>query len=810
MTDMFLKQLDVTNFRSIRGHVHAPLDAKVVLIHGENGSGKTSLLSAIELALTGAVQSLRRADSNYAKQLLHRYTTEGNVSVKTGTGTLDSSFTAILSANGVTSVNALDRKLATFFGERAYLPQALLGQLLQIYQDAGSDAESPLAKFVGDLLGLDRLDALEAGLKPFVDVRNVRKVVDRWSQAEIDKNRLDRLTDDQRRLHTEVIRRLKVAFDELTAVCSQLQIQVEVNENNLEQIAAAFSRRDEEATLDKLMDQRRRLDSIRRELNGSDWDVPQVESASQLTSAEVSSAFSMWNVAQGANVARLRNSVSAILPLASLPSDFVSFGNEALKLLRSELKLFEGRADQARLDVERLSKAKGEHDVAKLQRTKIDEEIALIPSSAGSMGAVLSEISSYIDGDICPVCERDFRELKNGALADHVHKKVHRLSTSATRLLALGRFRSEQQNLAERLEREIESLEARTLDGVELAKIDRQNGLIRTAIADFEAMSESLSEGERLRVAEVATQRAKSESQSRSITLAAARETLNEFALGIGTPGVSENETFQYAASRIAELFSIESTRIDQLVALRRKGEDLVSTIKREITQREEINAALSNHRQAWLRTDLSLQRAQLLRDQGIAIRDAVDSVRSSIIRSEFNDRLNRVWRDLFVRLAPDEPFVPAFRVPPSSTQKLQPKLITEHRLGGESGGTPGSMLSAGNLNTAALTLFIALHLAVPNALPWLILDDPVQSMDDVHIAQFAALLRTLSKEHGRQIMIAVHDRQLFEYLRLELSPAFANDSLLTLELSRSARSDTLCISQRLHFQEENALRLAA
>jgi hypothetical protein len=64
VTDLLLKELDVTDFRSIRGHVHAPLDAKVVLVHGENGAGKTSLLSAIELALTGSVQSLRRADRN--------------------------------------------------------------------------------------------------------------------------------------------------------------------------------------------------------------------------------------------------------------------------------------------------------------------------------------------------------------------------------------------------------------------------------------------------------------------------------------------------------------------------------------------------------------------------------------------------------------------------------------------------------------------------------------------------------------------------------------------------------------------------
>src|ERR1700710_2686534 len=106
-------------------------------------------------------------------------------------------------------------------------------------------------------------------------------------------------------------------------------------------------------------------------------------------------------------------------------------------------------------------------------------------------------------------------------------------------------------------------------------------------------------------------------------------------------------------------------------------------------------------------------------------------------------------------------------------------------------------MLSAGNLNTAALTLFIALHLSVPKELPWLILDDPVQSMDDVHIGHFAALLRTLSEEHGREFVIAVHDRQLFEYFKLDLSPAFPEVSLLTLELSLGPRRDSVCISKR-------------
>src|SRR3546814_17291670 len=63
--------------------------------------------------------------------------------------------------------------------------------------------------------------------------------------------------------------------------------------------------------------------------------------------------------------------------------------------------------------------------------------------------------------------------------------------------------------------------------------------------------------------------------------------------------------------------------------------------------------------------------------------------------------------------------------------------------------------------------------------------------MDELHIAQFAALLRTLAKVQGRQVIVAVHERPLFEYLALELSPAFPGDTLITVELGRSAAGST-------------------
>jgi exonuclease SbcC len=89
-------------------------------------------------------------------------------------------------------------------------------------------------------------------------------------------------------------------------------------------------------------------------------------------------------------------------------------------------------------------------------------------------------------------------------------------------------------------------------------------------------------------------------------------------------------------------------------------------------------------------------------------------------------------------------------------------------------------------------------------------LDDPVQSMDEVHIAHFAALLRTLAKEHHRQVIIAVHDRPLYDYLALELSPAFSGDELITIEIGKSAERQTRVLTERRSFEPDTALKPVA
>jgi exonuclease SbcC len=810
VSDLILKSLDVSNFRSIRGHVHAPLDANVVLVHGENGAGKTSLLSAIELALTGKVQSLERADPSYRRQLLHRTAVDGNVLLKVLGGTLEQSFQATLNGDGSQSINALDPQRSAFFSERAFLPQSLLGQLLQIYQDAGNDAASPLAKFVSNLLGLDRLDALEAGLKPLLDVRNVRKIVDGWSVAENEKSRLDRLLSDQRKVHHELNEQIQTTLSELTTICLALQISAEIREETLVDVAAALSLNNDANTVARFTDHQRRLASIRREIATAQNATFSNEATAPTGLENANQAFARWEAEYGARVNAVRTRIEGMLPDISLPSDPERLAEAVQTRLRTEQKQLVDRTSQARADIARYAKVLDERDLGLRQRDAIDQEVARLPSGAGSLGSALAELTAFILDDVCPVCDRDFAELEKGSLNVHVHGKVRSLSASAERLLTLSRTRSEAQVSVERLEREIETIDARKLSDEALADLDRRTASIAELLVSVENLLDPLREGARLRAADVAARRAASDAYSRNVALAAAHQTLSDFARSIGAPELDESEEFDVASMRLSALVNGEVARLEQRISQRRLGADQITKIQTALTRRVEVEGQIEKDLASWTRAHQALERAQALRDQGNAIRNSVDKVRSAIIRREFNDRLNRVWRDLFVRLAPAEPFVPAFRIPESSTQKLQPKLITEHRDGGNEGGTPGAMLSAGNLNTAALALFIALHLSVPKELPWLILDDPVQSMDDVHIAHFSALLRTLSKEHGRQVLIAVHDRQLFEYLKLELSPAFPEDSLLTLELSRGARRDSFCISRRFSFKEETALHSAA
>lgn len=83
------------------------------------------------------------------------------------------------------------------------------------------------------------------------------------------------------------------------------------------------------------------------------------------------------------------------------------------------------------------------------------------------------------------------------------------------------------------------------------------------------------------------------------------------------------------------------------------------------------------------------------------------------------------------------------------------------------------------------------------------------RALDEVDISQFAALSRTLSKQCERCVVIAVHERPLFDYLTLKLSPAFPEDKLITVELGRNASGSTAVRATHHIWQHDRAISAA-
>ena len=315
-------------------------------------------------------------------------------------------------------------------------------------------------------------------------------------------------------------------------------------------------------------------------------------------------------------------------------------------------------------------------------------------------------------------------------------------------------------------------------------------------------MAGTAEEGAELRRRHAAAASDTGRARIRNSTAGEIRASLDNLAATLELPAVADTEPTQEAISRL--LVAVEATRDRAKTRTddRRAAAEIIAEIRSKETAKLARDAETQERKRRLERLVAAQRTVRRERDAANQLRVAANEARTAIVGSVFNDRLNKIWRDLFVRLAPNEPFVPAFVLPSKDGDPISAQLETVHRDGGTY-GRPGAMLSAGNLNTAALTLFLALHLSVDPELPWLVLDDPVQSMDELHVAQFAALLRTLAKREDRQIIIAIHERQLFDYLTLELSPAFVGDKLITVEISKSAEGSTEYTTKVLGFEPD-------
>lgn len=777
MSDLPIRSILISDFRRLDGHRVLPLDAPVVLMHGPNGAGKTSVLSALELALTGDIRSMRRHDPRYTAHLPFQGQAFATLRVDVADQLAVNREPVTMTVGGsrIEGPSALSREAAQFYTERCYLDQVSLGQLLELYQYREGKEESALARFVNELLGLEQLDALRTGLADATDFRRLKKLCEPLADAE----------DEAQRAAADVSRTTK-ELESARQVMARSRSELT---ESLETLGLPMPETDDEESLRRVADLLRSSqpadDNAAVDLNrllatlggriGALASRPSVRRLEEGRAAlgTVSEEYERWSQEEGATIEAWRADAAALELDASA---------QAAQALDAELqRLDQGLARQGEL-IDSTAPLEQQLTDDRASLTAIEGQLAGAQEQAGSLAEGLAALREHAADNVCPVCDRDFGEVSSTHLSTHVDRKIAELTTQGAQLRELRQQRDAMAAEVQRDQQALDQIRAEAWPAAQREAISTRRVTLTNLRERLRNLQPTIVRGREL-------QRQRDDAKSELEELEAiardaelARSELEELARALGAaplnPALTLEDAWRGLADSAGDRLEQRSARQQAYARASAALEQTVASSERVAALREGL-AESAERKALW---ESRVQEARRRQAVARAVHDASSKARAAIVQRVFTESLNEVWRSVFTRLAPREPFVPAFGIPSSSKTALELTLETVHT-SGESGGPPQMMLSAGNLNTAALSLFIALHLAVEPLVPCLVLDDPVQSMDEVHVAQFAGLIRVLAKHHKRQVIIAVHERELFQYLALELSPAFQGDELITIEL---------------------------
>ena len=788
-----LRSISITDFRSIRGTVSIPLDASIVLIHGQNGAGKTSLLSGIELALTGAVPSLQRLDENYFAHLVHKDAPAASITIAVNSPSGELSKTLAIKNAAIQGEPLFNGTDATFFNERCYLAQSTMNRLLELYQGKElKKGDSALTKFVKDLLGLDQLDSLINGLDDAGHLTRLKNALPEYRSSLEEVPTLESRRDS-----------LSVERSHLGNTAAQLHVNIGERGNSLaipSDRLSSIPYLQEIASSQADQVQLQRIAQLKRDVVAARTQWEDIRShasgaavvEAERTSAKASEVFSRWMETGHAQVAKALLSVRSLV--ADQPDITVVGPRRALdhatQSIGKELNRVTDLVNRDAEDKIRLSDLDEQIERAAARLEALDEQIAGHLANADLLAQALTSLMPLIDSQKCPVCGRDFGEISSDHLQSHLSAKISTLVESSGRLQGFVRERSEALKLRAEGVRHREVFVNAQLSAEDRTKFSLLRVELEESMRILKGLALVAAEGELLIGNKDAAGRELSELRSKNEQATSFRSRLVSFEAALDLPSPKSSEETETILAHFESVLEERHKRHlhsqEQRTLLALEAASLKKINEQFASMDEQINTSDSRLRR--VQQELNAFQAKMLDARELA--KIAKGVRTEIVRSVFSGSLNALWKELFIRLAPNELFVPAFELPEKEDGVVEARLETLYRDGGR-GGNPRAMLSAGNLNTAALTLFLALHLSVEEKFPCLIIDDPVQSMDEVHIAQMAALLRTLSRQHGRQVIIAVHEKPLFDYLALELTPASGEERLITVELGASSEGMT-------------------
>ncbi len=132
------------------------------------------------------------------------------------------------------------------------------------------------------------------------------------------------------------------------------------------------------------------------------------------------------------------------------------------------------------------------------------------------------------------------------------------------------------------------------------------------------------------------------------------------------------SEPFDAVLKSLVEQVQSDVTRLNALQSQKLVASQSLQTVLSTDQRRAIVSGELSKPRETLITLKAAVAALEKLKAQAKIVCETAQSARTSIVRRVFNDSLNKLWRDLFIRLAPTEPFVHAFKVPETEIREAR------------------------------------------------------------------------------------------------------------------------------------------
>jgi DNA repair exonuclease SbcCD ATPase subunit len=334
-----------------------------------------------------------------------------------------------------------------------------------------------------------------------------------------------------------------------------------------------------------------------------------------------------------------------------------------------------------------------------------------------------------------------------------------------------------------------------------IASDEGGESLVSTTLDDVPEKARIVEEREQLKNdAELNLRRAQQAGREHRIWTADRDRRLSELGLGFQTEGFSE-EALERSAQDLEDQAALLSSH-------QRQGESLALrlTQRGESARRTELEEEISR-----LRVELqnAIESVNSRKETGELANQILDSMRESssdVVEHQLH-QIEPILQRVYARIDPH----PTFRA-----VRLLSKIVRGHGhllttiedpLSEVSTHSPSTVLSSSQMNALAVAVFLSFNLGLPFLpLDTAILDDPLQSLDDVNLLGLVDLLRRVRSR--RQLFVSTHDGRFGSLLARKLRPVLLGQRTRLIEMQGWGREGPV-VTQTDVATDASPLRIA-